>query len=111
VKERDVGSVDVSQYLRDGNLYLSSNRARKQEERAESSVERLQEKLHSLESLHSKLMEKSSSLEESLQTITQERDELRIMSEQSSQELRRALENLQDDQRADWRHTFKHVLD
>ena len=37
-------------------------------------------------------MEKSSSLEESLQTITQERDELRIMSEQSSQELMRALE-------------------
>ena len=40
---------------------------------------------HSLESSHSELTEKSSSLEESP-------DEVRIMSEQSSQELRRVLE-------------------
>lgn len=119
--DKSVGVLDLSQYLRDGNYLKEPNSPELDEaggselaklldqkayleelnKKLEGTVDRQGSRLATLESENTSLREQVALMNESLSVITLEREGLRTMNEHSSAQLRKALENLQDDQRAE----------
>ncbi|CAI8044412.1 RUN and FYVE domain-containing protein 1 [Geodia barretti] len=123
--DKSVGPLDLSGFLRDGNCGISGGSASRgagDEEGGESglaqlldqkayleehnrklelSLEKVQTRLSVAECSVGQLEERVREEEEEVGRLRQERDDLREMNERSSAELRRALENLQDDQKAE----------
>ena len=128
--DKSVGVLDFVPYLKDGNYLgklpgdpgmeeegtesemsqLLDQKAYLEEmnRKLQSNVEQLQTRTKTLERDNSALTETVSSLQDQLAVLGQEREELRSMNEKSSAELRKALENLQDDQRVEL-DTFVHT--
>ena len=129
--DKSGGVLDFVQYLKDGNYLgkLPGDPGVEEEEGTESemsqlldqkayleelnrklqfNVEQLQAKTKTVEKDNSALKDTVTSLQDQLTILSQDREELRSMNEKSSAELRKALENLQDDQRAEL-DTFVHT--
>lgn len=118
--DQSVGVIDLSRYLKDGN-YLGKPVGEDEEEdeshlaslmdqkayleelnrKLESSVERLQLKLEAVEATNDELTQQISTLHQSLGSASTERGDLLAMNEKSAAELKKALENLHDDQKAE----------